>query len=97
MELLASSMEFHGIPWNCEILILINFIIGEVYFTVCCMISCNYISDNPLVVEIFRYFNSRYIESCSTKFRLFTSLGLGVFLFLAHAGISMPCRYVCND
>ena len=61
-----SSMEFHGspwnfwrVPWNCEILILINFIIGGVKFTVCCMISCYYISDNPLVVEILRYFNSK--------------------------------------
>ena len=50
---------FHGIPWNCEILKLINFIIGEVYFAGCCMISCYYISDNPLVVEILRYFNSK--------------------------------------
>ena len=57
MEFLASSMEFHGIPWNCEI--LINFIIGEVYFIVCCMISCHCISDNPLVVDILRYFNSK--------------------------------------
>ena len=61
MELLASSMEFRGIPWNCEILILINFITGEVYFIVCYMISCNCISDNPLVVEILRYFNSKAI------------------------------------
>ena len=64
MELLASSMEFHGIPWNCEIFILINFMIGEVYFTVCCMISCYYISDNPLVVEILRYFNSKATFWC---------------------------------
>ena len=54
-----NSMEFHGIPMNCEILILINFIIGEVYFTVCCVISCYYVSDNPLVVAILRYFNSK--------------------------------------
>ena len=47
------------VKWNCEILILINFIIGEVYFYVCCMISCYYISDNPLVVEILKYFNSK--------------------------------------
>ena len=64
MELLASSMEFHGIPWNCEILILINFIIGEVYFIVSCMISCHCISDNPLVVEILRYFNSKATFWC---------------------------------
>ena len=59
MEFHGTSGEFHGIPWNCEILILINFIIGEVYFTVCCIISCYYISDNPLVVEMLRYFNSK--------------------------------------
>ena len=64
MELLASSMEFHGIPWNCEILILINFIIGEVYFKVSCMISCHCLSDNPLVVEIMRYFNSKATFWC---------------------------------
>ena len=64
MELLASSMEFHGIPWNCEILILINFIIGEVYFIVSCMISCHCISDNPSVVEILRYFNSKATFWC---------------------------------
>ena len=58
MEFHGTSGEFHGIPWNCEILILINFIIGEVYFTVCYMISCHCISDNPLIVEILRYFNS---------------------------------------
>ena len=56
--------KFHGIPWNCEILILINFIIGEVYFIVCCMISCHCISDNPLVVEILRYFNSKATFWC---------------------------------
>ena len=59
MEFHGTSGEFHGIPWNCEILILINFMIGEVYFIVCCMISCYHISDNPLVVEILRYFNSK--------------------------------------
>ena len=59
MEFHGSSGEFHGIPWNCEILILINCIIGEVYFTVCCMISCHCISDNPLVIEILRYFISK--------------------------------------
>ena len=61
MDLLSSSMEFHGIPWNCEILILINFIIEEVYFTVCYMISCYHISNNPLVVELLKYFNSKAI------------------------------------
>ena len=59
MELLASSMESHGIPWSCEILIFINLIIGEVYFTACCMISCYYISDNQLEIKILRYFNSK--------------------------------------
>ena len=54
----------HGIPWNCEILILINFITGEMYFTVYCMISCYYISDNPLAVEILRYFNPKAIFWC---------------------------------
>ena len=61
MELFQVKRE---VPWNSmelihEILILINFIIGEVYFTVCYMLSCYYISDNPLVVEILRYFNSK--------------------------------------
>ena len=59
MEFHGTSGEFQGIPWNCEILILINLIIGEVYFIVYCMISCLCISDNPLVVEILRYFNSK--------------------------------------
>ena len=49
MELLAR------IPWNCKILISINSIIREVYFTVSCMVSCYFISGNPLVVEILRY------------------------------------------
>ena len=49
-ELLASS-----IPWNCKILISINFIIRDVYFAVCCMISCDYVSANTLLVEILRY------------------------------------------
>ena len=31
MEFHGTYGEFHGIPWNCEILILINFIIVEVY------------------------------------------------------------------
>ena len=56
--------KFHGIPWNCEILILINFIIGEVYFIVSCMISCHCISDNPVVVEILRCFNSKATFWC---------------------------------
>ena len=69
MEFHGTSGEFHGIPWNCEILILIHFIIGEVYFIVCCMISCHCISDNPLVVEILRYFNSKASFWCPS-FRL---------------------------
>ena len=56
--------KLHGIPWNCEISISINFIIGEVYFTVCCIISCYYISDNPLVVEILRYVISKATFWC---------------------------------
>ena len=51
--------KFHGIPWNCKILILINFIIWEVFCTVCCMISCYYISDNPLVVKIMIHHSSK--------------------------------------
>ena len=43
MEFFVSSMEFHGIQWNSKILILINFIIREVYVTVCCMIFMLYI------------------------------------------------------
>ena len=65
-EILWNSIEFHGTfggelygipwsPWNCKILILINFIIRELYFTIYCMISCFHISDNPLLVKILRY------------------------------------------
>ena len=56
-----NSMELPFWPWkipwnsNCEIMILMNFIIWEVYFTVCCMISCYYIPDNPFVVEILTW------------------------------------------
>ena len=39
IALLASSIEFHGIPRNCKISIFMNFIIREVYFIVCCIIS----------------------------------------------------------
>ena len=52
--------NFHGIPWNCKILILINFIIREVYF-VCCMILCYHISGNQLVVEILRHHSYKAI------------------------------------
>ena len=59
MEFHVTFGEFYGIPWNIEILILMNFIIEEVYFTVCCMTSCYYISDNAFVIEILRYFKSK--------------------------------------
>ena len=45
--------SLHGIPWNFDILILINFIIREVYLTVCCMISCYHTADKQLKVEIW--------------------------------------------
>ena len=58
---IENAME---IPWNCEILILINFIIRQVCFTVCCMISYHCISDYSLVVGLFKYHSSETTFWC---------------------------------
>ena len=59
-----SSMGFHGIRRAPFQMTQIFHGIGEVYFIVSCMISCHCISDNPLVVEILRYFNSKATFWC---------------------------------
>ena len=102
-----SSMESHGtslLTWkcsmellaNCEILILINFIIGEVYFIVCCMISCHCISYNPIVVEILRYFNSKTTFWCPS-FSACVTLWRQLQTRFIPCESSDQCTNMCSD
>ena len=47
------------IPCCFKVYLLINFIICEVYCAVCCMVSCDHVANNPLVVEILIYHSSK--------------------------------------